>query len=99
MTDGRELPGIAEGNPRCRKDHCTSTGACVQATDCQWVTFGPQPGITEEFFRLILCCYCNDTHATIRHCHRYLLVEILEKVAQHHGISFEYVGEVSNRRT
>lgn len=49
--------------------------------------------------RLILCCYCKDTHTTIRHCHRYLLVEILEKVAQHHGISFEYVGEVSNRRT
>ena len=47
---------------------------------------------------LIVCCYCRDTHDTTRHCHRYILVEILEKIAQHHGIGFEYIGEVYNRR-
>ncbi|MEQ9030967.1 MAG: hypothetical protein RLP44_19790 [Aggregatilineales bacterium] len=47
---------------------------------------------------LIVCCYCRNSHATTRHCHRYLLVEILEKVAQHHEIGFEYIGEVSNSR-
>jgi hypothetical protein len=43
---------------------------------------------------LIICCYCKDTHATTKHCHRYILVEILEKVAAHHGIGFEAIGEV-----
>jgi uncharacterized protein YeaO (DUF488 family) len=47
---------------------------------------------------LIVCCYCKDTHATIRHCHRYLLVDILEKVAHHHGIRFELIGEIRNSR-
>ncbi len=47
---------------------------------------------------LIVCCYCKDTHATTKHCHRYILVEILEKVAAHHGISFEALGEVHNSR-
>ena len=47
---------------------------------------------------LIVCCYCRDTHATTKHCHRYILVEILEKIAVHHGIGFEYIGEVHNRR-
>jgi uncharacterized protein YeaO (DUF488 family) len=47
---------------------------------------------------LIVCCFCKDMHATTRHCHRYILVEILEKVAAHHGIGFEYIGEVHNRR-
>lgn len=44
--------------------------------------------------RLVVCCYCKDTHATTRHCHRYLLADILEKVAKRHSIAFEYVGEV-----
>jgi hypothetical protein len=43
---------------------------------------------------LIVCCYCKDTHATTKHCHRYILVEILENVAAHHGIGFEFIGEV-----
>ncbi len=43
---------------------------------------------------LIVCCYCRDTHDTTKHCHRYILVEILEKVAAHHGIGFEAIGEV-----
>ena len=46
---------------------------------------------------LIVCCYCKDTHATTKHCHRYILVEILEKVAAHHDIGFEGIGEVSSR--
>ena len=47
---------------------------------------------------LIVCCYCKDTHATTKHCHRYILVEILEKLAAHHGIGFESIGEVRSSR-
>ena len=47
---------------------------------------------------LIVCCYCKDTHATTKHCHRYILVEILEKAAVHHGIGFEAIGEVRSSR-
>ena len=47
---------------------------------------------------LIVCCYCRDTHATTKHCHRYILVKIIEKIAVHHGIGFEYIGEIHNRR-
>jgi hypothetical protein len=47
---------------------------------------------------LIVCCYCKDTYATTKHCHRYILVEILEKVAAHHCIGFEYIGEVYSSR-
>ena len=47
---------------------------------------------------LIVCCYCRDTHATTKHCHRYILVEILEKIAVHHKIGFEPIGEIHNRR-
>jgi len=45
---------------------------------------------------LIVCCYCKDTHASTRQCHRYLLVDILHKVADHHQIGFKSVGEVHN---
>jgi Active DUF488-N3 subclade len=47
---------------------------------------------------LIVCCYCKDTYTTTKHCHRYILVEILEKVAAHHGIGFEAIGEVHSSR-
>ena len=47
---------------------------------------------------LIICCYCKDTHASTRHCHRYLLVDILHKVAEHHQIKFRSLGEVRNRQ-
>lgn len=47
---------------------------------------------------LIVCCYCKDTHATTKHCHLYILVEILEKVAVHHGIGFKAIGEVRSSR-
>jgi hypothetical protein len=43
---------------------------------------------------LIVTCYCKDTSTTTRHCHRYLLVDILEKVAAAEGIAFERIGEV-----
>ena len=46
---------------------------------------------------LVLCCYCKNTHGTTEHCHRYILVSILEKVALRHNIDFEYVGEVYNK--
>jgi len=47
---------------------------------------------------LIVCCYCKDTHTTTKHCHRYILVEILEKVAAHHSVGFEAIGEVHSSR-
>ena len=47
---------------------------------------------------LIVCCYCKDTHASTRHCHRYLLVDILHKVADHYQIGFKPLGEVHYRR-
>jgi len=47
---------------------------------------------------LIVCCYCKDTHATTKHCHRYILVEILAKVAVRYGIGFEAIGEVRSNR-
>ena len=47
---------------------------------------------------LIVCCYCKDTHASARQCHRYLLVDILHKVADRHQIGFKSLGEVQNRR-
>ena len=39
---------------------------------------------------IALVCYC----APHSYCHRYLAVEVLEKVAKAHGIPFEYGGEV-----
>ena len=41
----------------------------------------------------VVSCYCKDTHQTDKHCHRYILIEILEKIAKHHGINFKYAGE------
>lgn len=38
-----------------------------------------------------LACFCKP-HT---YCHRYLAVEVLEKIAQAHNIPFEYGGEVS----
>jgi hypothetical protein len=43
---------------------------------------------------LVVCCYCRDTSTTTRHCHRYVLVDILQKIAAHHDIGFETIGEV-----
>ena len=40
-----------------------------------------------------LGCYCKP-HT---YCHRYLAVEVLEKIARAHGIPFEYGGEVLGR--
>lgn len=44
--------------------------------------------------KLVVTCYCADTSTTTQHCHRYLLVDILKKVGEAHGIAVEYVGEV-----
>lgn len=46
----------------------------------------------EEF--VILCCYCPDTYHTTQHCHRYLAIDILEKIASKHNFEFSYEGEV-----
>jgi len=46
---------------------------------------------------LIICCYCKDTHTSTRQCHRYLLVDILHKVADRHQIGFKSLCEVHNR--
>ncbi len=43
---------------------------------------------------LILGCYCPDTSTTTRHCHRYLLADILTKVANHHNIATIQLGEL-----
>jgi hypothetical protein len=43
---------------------------------------------------LIVCCYCQDLSGGDQHCHRYLLADILQKIAAHHGIEVELIGEV-----
>lgn len=45
---------------------------------------------------VVFCCYCNDVYEN-HHCHRYLLVEIFRKLAESHGIEFEYVGEFGRK--
>lgn len=48
----------------------------------------------------VLACYCRDTSQTTCHCHRYLLVAYLQSIVSgRFGITFEYVGEVVNRKT
>ena len=44
----------------------------------------------------VICCYCNDTSRTTKHCHRYVLIDILQKIATKHDLPFEYIGECSN---
>jgi hypothetical protein len=48
----------------------------------------------EDTVAIKLACYCKPH----MFCHRYLAVEVLEKIAQAHGIPFEYGGEVSGVR-
>lgn len=40
--------------------------------------------------RVVLCCYCTD-HT---HCHRALATEVLQKIAESRGITFEIEGEI-----
>lgn len=47
----------------------------------------------EDTESLNLACYCKP-HTF---CHRYLAVEVLEKIARAYGIPFEYGGEVPSR--
>ena len=55
-----------------------------------------QPAFIEAILseELVLCCYCKDTSQTTRHCHRYILADILAKVALHQGIEAIYIGEL-----
>lgn len=55
-----------------------------------------QPAFIEamQSEELVLCCYCKDTYQTTRHCHRYILADILAKVAVHQGIEAIYIGEL-----
>lgn len=39
---------------------------------------------------VVLACYCKSKCF----CHRYLLVDIFEKLCNHYGIEFEYFGEL-----
>ncbi len=49
----------------------------------EWISF-----LTQE--RAVVACYCNSTNF----CHRFVLVEILAKVAAYHNIPFTYAGEL-----
>lgn len=48
-----------------------------------------------ELDDVVLTCYCADTSQGEQHCHRYLLVTILAKIAYARGIEFHYMGELS----
>ena len=39
---------------------------------------------------VVFCCYCSDPE----HCHRRLSVDILSKIAAHHGIEVKLGGEI-----
>ncbi len=44
---------------------------------------------------VVLCCYCQDTHDSTQHCHRYLAVDwLLEKSKWYSFLNAEYLGEV-----
>ena len=43
---------------------------------------------------VVVLCYCPNTVTGDRHCHRYLLAEVLVKVAQSLGYDARYGGEV-----
>jgi hypothetical protein len=45
---------------------------------------------------LIVCCYCLDSSTTTQHCHRYLLIDILESIALHHSMTPVRIGEIRN---
>lgn len=46
-----------------------------------------------ECERLVLMCYCADTSDGERRCHRYLLADVLIKIAGSLGIEARYMGE------
>ena len=42
---------------------------------------------------IVLLCYCENTMMTTKHCHRYLLADVLLKVAKKLEIEAKYMGE------
>lgn len=40
--------------------------------------------------RVVLICYCTDW----KHCHRFLAMQVLQKIADHHQIKIELEGEL-----
>ena len=48
-----------------------------------------------SYNNLVLRCYCKDTSRSIRKCHRYILTDILEKIASRHNIKCRCMGEVT----
>ena len=51
-------------------------------------------GTAVLFEDIVLTCYCQDSSEGEQHCHRYLLVDLLTKVAASMEIEVEYGGEV-----
>ena len=49
----------------------------------EWIEFLKQE-------RAVVACYCKSECF----CHRFLLADILAKVAKHHDIPFQYLGEL-----
>lgn len=49
----------------------------------EWLSF-----LNQE--KAVVACFCGPD----KFCHRFLLVDILKKVALHHGIPFHYAGEI-----
>ena len=50
-----------------------------------------------SYDNLVLRCYCPNTSETTKQCHRYLLVDILLKIAEKHNIKAEYMGEITKK--
>lgn len=48
-----------------------------------------------SYENLVLRCYCSDTSKSSRKCHRYILADILMKIAKHHNITCRYMGEIT----
>ena len=45
--------------------------------------------------RVVLTCYCTDW----KHCHRFLAMQVLQKIAVHHGYTITLDGELPNIRS
>lgn len=43
---------------------------------------------------VVFTCYCKDTCDSTRHCHRYIIVDIMFKIAMAKYIPFQYLGEL-----
>ena len=45
----------------------------------------------------MILCYCADSVSSDKQCHRYLLADVLVKVAQSMGYEAQFAGEVWQR--